>query len=165
MFTFWHIVSAILKEVSASETISWCWSISYKTSIFRYSKNYGSLTHETRIKDAVNMEDLICLLATVRTLKWDLLYMDWWNCDLQMMCANMLCYTWYFNFVIPVFCVENLLCLNFILQTQHVNTYDSTPRVLLNDWHSHVLFGYFKINYRLLLWTRIMCFLFIAQIH
>ena len=39
------------------------------TSIFRYSKNYGSLTHETRIKDAVNMEDLICLLATARTLK------------------------------------------------------------------------------------------------
>ena len=29
----------------------------------------GSLTHETKIKDAVNMEDLICLLATVRTLK------------------------------------------------------------------------------------------------
>ena len=28
------------------------------------------LTHETRIKDAVNMEDLICLLATVRTLKY-----------------------------------------------------------------------------------------------
>ena len=27
------------------------------------------LTHETRIKDAVNIEDLICLLATVRTLK------------------------------------------------------------------------------------------------
>ena len=27
------------------------------------------MTHETRIKDAVNMEDLICLLATVRTLK------------------------------------------------------------------------------------------------
>ena len=26
------------------------------------------LTHETRIKDAVKMEDLICLLATVRTL-------------------------------------------------------------------------------------------------
>ena len=26
------------------------------------------LTHKTRIKDAVNMEDLICLLATVRTL-------------------------------------------------------------------------------------------------
>ena len=26
------------------------------------------MTHETRIKDAVNMEDLICLLATVRTL-------------------------------------------------------------------------------------------------
>ena len=41
------------------------------TSIFRYSKNYGSLTHETRIKDAVNMENLICLLATVRTLKDD----------------------------------------------------------------------------------------------
>ena len=40
-----------------------------QTSIFRYSKNYGSLTHETRIKDSVNMEDLICLLATVRTLK------------------------------------------------------------------------------------------------
>ena len=39
------------------------------TSIFRYSKNYGSLTHETGIKYAVNMEDLICLLATVRTLK------------------------------------------------------------------------------------------------
>ena len=40
-----------------------------QTSIFRYSKNYGSLTHETRIKDAVNMGDLKCLLATVRTLK------------------------------------------------------------------------------------------------
>ena len=40
-----------------------------QTSIFHYSKNYGSLTHETRIKDAVNMGDLICLLATVRTLK------------------------------------------------------------------------------------------------
>ena len=39
------------------------------TFIFRYSVNYGSLTHETGIKDAVNMEDLICLLATVRTLK------------------------------------------------------------------------------------------------
>ena len=33
-----------------------------------YSKNCCSLTHETRIKDAVNMEDLTCLLATVRTL-------------------------------------------------------------------------------------------------
>ena len=44
-----------------------------QTSIFRYSKNYGSLTHETRLKDAVNMVDLICLLATVRTLK-DLLF-------------------------------------------------------------------------------------------
>ena len=43
-------------------------SIKYKTSIFRYSKNYGSLTLKTRIKDAVNMEDLICLLATVRIL-------------------------------------------------------------------------------------------------
>ena len=42
---------------------------SIQTSTFRYSKNYGSLTHETRIKDSVNMEDLICLLATVRTLK------------------------------------------------------------------------------------------------
>ena len=40
---------------------------------FLIPKNYGSLTHETRIKDAVNMEDLICLLATVRTLKgWQL---------------------------------------------------------------------------------------------
>ena len=27
--------------------------------MFRYSKNYGSLTHETRIKDVVNMKDLI----------------------------------------------------------------------------------------------------------
>ena len=41
----------------------------FKASIFCYSKNYGSLTHETIMKDAVNMEDLICLLATVRTLK------------------------------------------------------------------------------------------------
>ena len=46
-----------------------------QTSIFRYSKNYGSLTHETRIKDAVNMGDLICLLSTVRTLnRQSLLY-------------------------------------------------------------------------------------------
>ena len=41
-----------------------------QTSIFRYSKNYGSLTHETRIKDAANMGDLICLLTTVRTLNF-----------------------------------------------------------------------------------------------
>ena len=40
-----------------------------QTSIFRYSKIYISLTHETRIKDSANMEELICLLATVRTLK------------------------------------------------------------------------------------------------
>ena len=44
-----------------------------QTSIFHYSKNYGSLTHETRIKDSVNMEVLICLLATVRTLNYRLL--------------------------------------------------------------------------------------------
>ena len=31
---------------------------------FLISKNYGSLTHETRIKDVINKEDLICLLAT-----------------------------------------------------------------------------------------------------
>ena len=31
-------------------------------------QNYVSLTHETRIKDAGNMEDLTCLLATVFTL-------------------------------------------------------------------------------------------------
>ena len=40
-----------------------------RLSIFRYSRNYGSLTHEIRIKDAVNMEDLACLLATFRILK------------------------------------------------------------------------------------------------
>ena len=45
--------------------------LKYLIQDFRLSlfQNYGSLTHETRIKDAVNMEDLICLLATVRTLK------------------------------------------------------------------------------------------------
>ena len=32
-------------------------------------QNYGSLTHENKIKNAVNIEDLTCLLATVRTLK------------------------------------------------------------------------------------------------
>ena len=37
--------------------------------MFHYSKHYDSLTQETRIKDAVNMENLICLLATVCTLK------------------------------------------------------------------------------------------------
>ena len=36
---------------------------------FVIPKNYGSLTHETRIKDVVNMNDLIWLLTTVRTLK------------------------------------------------------------------------------------------------
>ena len=40
-----------------------------QTSIFRYSNNYGSVKHETRIKDAVNMGNLICLLVTGRTLK------------------------------------------------------------------------------------------------
>ena len=36
---------------------------------FVIPKYYGSLTHETIIKDAVNMEDLVCFLATVCTLK------------------------------------------------------------------------------------------------
>ena len=44
--------------------ISWCLSIWYKTSIFRYYKNYVSLTqgltNETKLKDPVNMEDLTC---------------------------------------------------------------------------------------------------------
>ena len=48
------------------------------------SKNYGSLTHETRIKDAVNMEDFICLLATVRTLKAILVRLHFWESD----CVN-----------------------------------------------------------------------------
>ena len=39
-----------------------------QASIFRYSKNDGSLTHETRIKDAVNMGDLICLNDTLELL-------------------------------------------------------------------------------------------------
>ena len=38
-------------------------------SIIHYSKINGSLTRETRLKVAVNMEDLTCLLETVRTLK------------------------------------------------------------------------------------------------
>ena len=44
-------------------------SIYYKTSIIHYSKINGNLTRETRLKVAVNMEDLTCLLETVRTLK------------------------------------------------------------------------------------------------
>ena len=50
-----------------------------QTSIFCYSKNYSSLTGETRIKDAVNMEDLICLLATVCTLKGTISYCQFQN--------------------------------------------------------------------------------------
>ena len=49
--------------------VQWCLSIYYKTSIIHYSKINGSLTRETRLKVAVNMEDLTCLLETVRTLK------------------------------------------------------------------------------------------------
>ena len=44
-------------------------SIYYKTSIIHYFKINGSLTRETRLKVAVNMEDLTCLSETVRTLK------------------------------------------------------------------------------------------------
>ena len=55
-----NIVDAFLSKSSKFYLV---WIIRY------YSKNYGSLTHETRIKDAVNMKDLICLQATVRTLK------------------------------------------------------------------------------------------------
>ena len=69
---FWNIIGAILKGVSASETIKWCYSIYHKTSILHHSKNYGSLTRETRSKVAINMEDLTCLLETVRTLKLEL---------------------------------------------------------------------------------------------
>ena len=48
-----------------------------------------------------------------------------------------------------------MLCLNFMLQTQHMNTHDSTPRVLLNHWHSYVLrVSLQKINCRLLLWIK-----------
>ena len=53
-------------EVSASETIKWCQSIYHKTSIFHY--NYCSVTHETWLKVAVNMEDLTCILETVCSL-------------------------------------------------------------------------------------------------
>ena len=53
-------------------TIKRCWSIYHKTSIFHYSKKYGSLTRETWLKVAVNLEDLTCLLKTVRilTITW-----------------------------------------------------------------------------------------------
>ena len=47
-------------------------------------QNYSSLTHETRIKDAVNMGDLMCLLATVRTLNNRILFISG---KLPMMCA------------------------------------------------------------------------------
>ena len=49
----------ILKEVSASE------SQHFHLTLF---KQYKSLTHETKLKVAVNMEDPTCLLQTVRTL-------------------------------------------------------------------------------------------------
>ena len=66
----WRIVCAIFKKVSACETINDAKVYIYhKTSIFRYSKKYGSLTRETRLKVAVNMEYVACLLETVRTLK------------------------------------------------------------------------------------------------
>ena len=43
-----------------------------KTSIFRYSKNCGSLTSVTKLKNAVNMADPTCLFGTVRPLKYRL---------------------------------------------------------------------------------------------
>ena len=49
-----------LKEVSASE------SQHFHLTLFQ---QYGSLTHETKLKVAVNMEDVTRLLNTVRTLK------------------------------------------------------------------------------------------------
>ena len=40
--------------------------------VFSYSKNYSSLTHETRIKDAVNVEDLkFVFWRPFVPLKWD----------------------------------------------------------------------------------------------
>ena len=50
--TFWQKVvyyGAILKDVSLSETIKWCWTMHQKTNIFQYSKHYGSLKSVTRL--------------------------------------------------------------------------------------------------------------------
>ena len=43
-----------------------------KASIFHYSKNYGSLTLETKLKVEVKMADLARILETVRTLNTNL---------------------------------------------------------------------------------------------
>ena len=60
-----------MKEVSVCKTINDAdvFIIRLSSFIFHCSKHYGSLTRETRLKVAVPMEDLACLLETVRTLK------------------------------------------------------------------------------------------------
>ena len=46
------------------------------TSIFRYSKNYGSLTHETRIKDAVTWKISYVFWRPFVPLKYRMKYTD-----------------------------------------------------------------------------------------
>ena len=92
-----------------------------QTSIFRYSKNYCSLTHETRIKDAVNMEDLICLLATVRTLKLDseLFNVDPDHCDKSKKrynWSNNLCFIFHISLWVSlgINLYRGVICLNVL---------------------------------------------------
>ena len=62
---FWQSVDAILEDVSVTKTIVWCWTINLKIIIFHCSKNYGSPTRVTRLK-----EDVPIFTCLVFTFSW-----------------------------------------------------------------------------------------------
>ena len=99
-----------------------------QTSIFHYSKNYSSLTHETRIKDAVNMGDLICLLATVHTLK-SFTSLFWLQYILTCWLLAHITETWYArNMLTQSNQMSHILFLHFCITClQHAKPLMQTP--------------------------------------
>ena len=66
-----HIVSAILKGVLLVKPIMMLKSIYHKAFIFHYSKNYDSMTTQTKFKVELNTYDLTCLFSRqFESLNW-----------------------------------------------------------------------------------------------
>ena len=64
----WQSADANLEDVPVLKQLFN--NINFQTTIFRHSKNYGSLTRVTRLKVAPNMSDLISIKDRVSSLKY-----------------------------------------------------------------------------------------------
>ena len=54
-------IDVIFEGVSVADTVPQCWTIAFQTTIFQYSKIYGSPTRVTRFKVLPNMADPISI--------------------------------------------------------------------------------------------------------